>query len=77
MRFLGVHALGSSRGSSRASSGHGPTEDTAPADADEGLLSDADLGEIEREFPGGLTSVQVVDIFRRRAIRFSEATSVR
>jgi len=39
-----------------------------------GLLSERDLKAIERDHPDGVTSVQVVDIFRRREIRFSEAT---
>lgn len=38
------------------------------------LVSERDLKEIERDFPDGLTSVQVVDVFTRRGIRFSEAT---
>lgn len=40
----------------------------------ETLLSERDLKAIERENPEGLTSVQVVDVFARRGIRFSEAT---
>jgi len=40
----------------------------------ETLLSERDLKAIEREHPEGLTSVQVVDVFARRGIRFSEAT---
>ncbi len=39
-----------------------------------GLVHERDLKTIEREHPEGLTSVQVVDIFSRRGIRFSEAT---
>jgi DNA-binding transcriptional MerR regulator len=39
-----------------------------------GLLSERDLKAIEREHPEGVTSVQVVDLFRQREIRFSEAT---
>jgi DNA-binding transcriptional MerR regulator len=38
------------------------------------LLPERDLKAIEREHPEGLTSVQVVDSFARRGIRFSEAT---
>jgi DNA-binding transcriptional MerR regulator len=38
------------------------------------LVAERDLKEIERDFPEGLTSVQVVDVFTRRGIRFSEAT---
>jgi DNA-binding transcriptional MerR regulator len=40
----------------------------------ETLLAERDLKAIEREHPEGLTSVQVVDAFARRGIRFSEAT---
>jgi DNA-binding transcriptional MerR regulator len=39
-----------------------------------GLLSDEELRAIEAEHPEGITSVQVVDIFVSRSIRFSEAT---
>lgn len=38
------------------------------------LLSDRDLRQIEKEHPEGLTSVQIVDLFTQRGIRFSEAT---
>jgi hypothetical protein len=38
------------------------------------LLDDAELAEIERSFPQGLTSRQIVDLFETRGIRFSEAT---
>jgi DNA-binding transcriptional MerR regulator len=38
------------------------------------LLDDAELQEIERSFPQGLTSRQIVDLFETRGIRFSEAT---
>src|SRR5688572_16546948 len=38
------------------------------------LLEDAELMEIERSFPQGLTSRQIVDLFESRGIRFSEAT---
>src|SRR5688572_13989173 len=40
----------------------------------EPLLTDLDLGEIERIYPGGLTSKQIVDLFEARGIRLSEAT---
>jgi DNA-binding transcriptional MerR regulator len=40
----------------------------------EGQLGERELKQIEKEFPEGLTSVQVVDEFTRRGIRFSEAT---
>src|SRR5688572_5705434 len=38
------------------------------------LLNDAELAEIERSHPQGLTSRQIVDLFETRGIRFSEAT---
>jgi hypothetical protein len=38
------------------------------------LLSEDELGAIERGAPGGLTSRQIVDLFTSRGIRFSEAT---
>src|SRR5512137_2397758 len=39
-----------------------------------GLLLEEELGDIERQSPGGLTSRQIVDVFETRGIRFSEAT---
>lgn len=39
-----------------------------------GLLEEAELSEIERTWPNGLTSRQIVDVFESRGIRFSEAT---
>lgn len=39
-----------------------------------GLLDDEELEEIERAWPNGLTSRQIVDVFESRGIRFSEAT---
>src|SRR3982750_1211227 len=39
-----------------------------------GLLEDPELDEIERTWPDGLTSRQIVDMFETRGIRFSEAT---
>jgi DNA-binding transcriptional MerR regulator len=44
---------------------------TAPA---RGLLDDREIEEIERTWPNGLTSRQIVDVFETRGIRFSEAT---
>jgi hypothetical protein len=40
----------------------------------EGLLSDRDLDQIERDHPGGFTSAQVVDLFTSRGVKLSEAT---
>jgi hypothetical protein len=45
----------------------------APA-ARAGLLEERELEEIERSWPNGLTSRQIVDVFETRGIRFSEAT---
>ncbi len=39
-----------------------------------GLLDEEELAEIERAWPNGLTSRQIVDVFESRGIRFSEAT---
>ena len=39
-----------------------------------GLLQDREIDEIERSWPDGLTSRQIVDVFETRGIRFSEAT---
>jgi DNA-binding transcriptional MerR regulator len=38
------------------------------------LLDERELLEIERSWPNGLTSRQIVDVFETRGIRFSEAT---
>ena len=39
-----------------------------------GLLDERELQEIEKGWPDGLTSRQIVDVFETRGIRFSEAT---
>ena len=39
-----------------------------------GLLVEEELGELERQWPGGLTSRQIIDVFTSRGFRFSEAT---
>ena len=39
-----------------------------------GLLEEREIDEIERAWPDGLTSRQIVDVFETRGIRFSEAT---
>jgi DNA-binding transcriptional MerR regulator len=44
------------------------------ASAARGLLEERELAEIERAWPNGLTSRQIVDVFETRGIRFSEAT---
>jgi DNA-binding transcriptional MerR regulator len=38
------------------------------------LLNEEELLSIERQSPGGLTSRQIVDVFKARGIKFSEAT---
>jgi len=38
------------------------------------LLEEQEIVEIERAWPNGLTSRQIVDVFETRGIRFSEAT---
>jgi len=42
--------------------------------APRGLLDDREIEEIERAWPDGMTSRQIVDVFETRGIRFSEAT---
>lgn len=39
-----------------------------------GLLTDAEVAKIEKEFEDGITAAQVVTIFSERGLRFSEAT---
>jgi hypothetical protein len=39
-----------------------------------GLLDEREIDEIERSWPDGLTSRQIVDLFETRGVRFSEAT---
>lgn len=52
-----------------------PTSESAIARSGAGgLLLEDELGEIERQAPGGLTSRQIVDVFTSRGLRFSEAT---
>src|SRR5246127_912454 len=61
-----------------ASTSHGPggfaDEATRAPGALRGLLEDRELDEIERAWPDGMTSRQIVDVFETRGIRFSEAT---
>jgi DNA-binding transcriptional MerR regulator len=58
-------------GSSTAASDPPPARVGARAS---GLLAEEELAEIERTWPAGLTSRQIVDLFETRGIRFSEAT---
>jgi hypothetical protein len=46
----------------------------SPSPATRGLLDEREIEEIERAWPNGLTSRQIVDVFETRGIRFSEAT---
>src|SRR4051794_7525547 len=59
--------------SSRTAGAHADEGVRAPAPL-RGLLEDRELDEIERTWPDGLTSRQIVDMFETRGIRFSEAT---
>src|SRR4051812_28046770 len=55
----------------------GPAAEDAtrvPSSSLRGLLADRELEEIERTWPDGMTSRQIVDVFETRGIRFSEAT---
>src|SRR6516225_852055 len=45
-----------------------------PTTRDPQLLGERDLDEIERTHPEGLTSAQVVERFRARGVKLSEAT---
>ena len=47
---------------------------TSTSSATRGLLDEQEIAEIERAWPNGLTSRQIVDVFETRGIRFSEAT---
>jgi DNA-binding transcriptional MerR regulator len=47
---------------------------TSTSPALRGLLDEREIEEIERAWPNGLTSRQIVDLFETRGIRFSEAT---
>jgi hypothetical protein len=58
---------------SRGPGGFADEAGRAPA-ALRGLLEDRELEEIERAWPDGMTSRQIVDVFETRGIRFSEAT---
>ena len=60
----------------KRSSSRDDTERVPPGGAPRqgGLLEERELLEIERAWPNGLTSRQIVDVFETRGIRFSEAT---
>src|SRR5215467_16012244 len=59
--------------SSRVPVGHAD-EGVRATNSLRGLLDDRELDEIERAWPDGMTSRQIVDVFETRGIRFSEAT---
>ena len=62
----------SARGPAVSGSLSGPLSAAAPAAR--GLLDEREIDDIERAWPDGLTSRQIVDVFETRGIRFSEAT---
>jgi hypothetical protein len=51
-----------------------PTSAARMEPSSTGLLEEREIDEIERTWPNGLTSRQIVDVFETRGIRFSEAT---
>lgn len=72
--LAGPHAPAAARSPSGGGSGTAGPSGGAPGGDDGELLTDRELKAIEREHPDGLSSVQIVDIFTQRGIRFSEAT---
>lgn len=64
------------RRSTPSASAPAPFRETAARaeSARAGLLDEREIEEIERAWPNGLTSRQIVDVFETRGIRFSEAT---
>jgi DNA-binding transcriptional MerR regulator len=57
-----------------AESGRSQTGRWQSASAVPSLLDEREIQEIERAWPNGLTSRQIVDVFETRGVRFSEAT---
>lgn len=49
-------------------------KESNPRGGAEGLIAEAELVEFERLHPDGLSSAQVVDAFRQRGLKLSEAT---
>jgi hypothetical protein len=49
-------------------------ENPAKTGGPSGLFVEEELGDIERQWPAGLTSRQIVDVLTSRGLRFSEAT---
>ncbi len=56
--------------SSRGSSGGGRSKKSSGT----GLLSEQELSEIQSQYAGGMTAVQIVEVFASRGVRFSEAS---
>lgn len=62
------------KGGGVAAGKEAPAVGARPRGRSSELLRDDELDEIERSWPQGLTSRQIVDMFETRGIRFSEAT---
>ena len=63
------------RGTDSGRSREGRWGTAAPATPSTGtLLDERELQELERAWPNGLTSRQIVDVFETHGVRFSEAT---
>jgi DNA-binding transcriptional MerR regulator len=71
-RRSGGASRGESAGSSSGGSSGGGSSDRASGAP--GILSDAEIDEVESTYPDGITAVQVVELFTSRDVRFSEAT---
>lgn len=67
-------AEGRTGAQARTAEGEGGEGSMAARGATGGLLEERELRDIERTWPNGLTSRQIVDVFEARGIRFSEAT---
>jgi hypothetical protein len=68
-------AARSPSGGGGGGSGSGGGASGGPGDEmSEGLLSEKELKQIERDYADGMTSVQIVEVFKNRRLRFSEAT---
>jgi len=65
---------GSAPRAARAGSEGWPSLPAARPASGSSLLEEREIDEIERAWPNGLTSRQIVDVFETRGIRFSEAT---
>ncbi|WP_428267587.1 MerR family transcriptional regulator [Haliangium sp.] len=58
----------------RRGGGAGGDDQSRGSSGKKGLLSDAELDELESRYPEGVTAVQVVELFSARDVRFSEAS---